>query len=383
MAHRAGSVDGEGDGCGVQVDIPRRLWADRLRSPVVQTPEFAVAHLAGDDPESALRAAGVELLALVEQQTDPGALGPGGRDGTPPLWQAALRAPLGRSLFRTWLELEQAGIHVASLSRVSCVYKALGDPAALRGFAADLNHPLFATRVAVAHSRYSTNTLPAFERVQPFGRLAHNGEINTIRRLRLELPGLGADPIAGASDTQDLDLLVAALIDRGIPLAEALAMLLPPVRPSGSLERYHRAVCGPLAQGPAALIGRCRDSLVGAVDRLGLRPLWRLRTPHELWLSSEQGVLNVSELDDDPQPLAAGERVLIDLRRPGGFRPSSLSSPLAGAARASRFTRPRIPLRIEPAVQPAGFGFTRDDLAVAEAMAETGEEPIGSLGYDG
>ena len=124
-------------------------------------------------------------MALSEQDVDRTAIGPGGRDGTPPLWQAALRVPDGTSLLPLWLALERAGIHVASLSRSSCVYKVLGDPSRLLPFAADLEHPLFATRVAIAHSRFSTNTLPAFERVQPFGRLAHNGEINTIRRLRL------------------------------------------------------------------------------------------------------------------------------------------------------------------------------------------------------
>src|SRR6478735_4612330 len=322
MAHRAGSVGDEGDGCGVQVDIPRRLWADRLRSHLPFSPGFAVAHLAADDPEPALRALGVELVALVEQDVDRAAVGPGGRDGTPPLWQAALRVPEGTSLLQPWMALERAGVHVASLSRSSCVYKVLGDPSRLLPFASDLEHPLFATRVAIAHSRYSTNTLPAFERVQPFGRLAHNGEINTIRRLRLELPGLGVQPLRGASDTQDLDLLVGALLGRGLALDEVLAMLLPPVQPRG-------------------------------------------------------------ELDDDPVPVAAGQRVLIDLRRPRGFRSPSRSSPLAGAALASRFTRPRVPLRVADTVDAAAHGFTRDDLAMLEAMADTGEEPIGSLGYDG
>ncbi len=27
MLHRAGNVDGEGDGCGVLLDIPRKIWA--------------------------------------------------------------------------------------------------------------------------------------------------------------------------------------------------------------------------------------------------------------------------------------------------------------------------------------------------------------------
>jgi len=382
MAHRAGGTGGEGDGCGVHVDIPRRLWRDRLRSDVVDSRAFAVAHLAGDDPERALRSTGLELLALVEQDVDLSAIGPDGRDGTPVLWQAALRVPEDASLLQAWLTLERSGIHVASLSRSSCVYKVLGDPSTLTSFARDLRHPLFGTRVAVAHSRYSTNTLPAFERVQPFGRIAHNGEINTIRRLRLELPGLGAQPLPGASDTQDLDLLVAVLLARGLSLAEVLAMLLPPVRPVTPLDRYHRALIGHVAQGPAALLAGSGESLCAAVDRLGLRPLWRMRTPGELWFSSEPGVLNVSELDDEPAPLAPGERVVIDLRRPGARQPS-LSTSLAGAARRSRFTRPRPGRPAFAPVEPADHDFTRDDLAMVESMAGTGEEPIGSLGYDG
>ena len=31
MLHRAGNVDGEGDGCGVLIDIPREIWAEAVR----------------------------------------------------------------------------------------------------------------------------------------------------------------------------------------------------------------------------------------------------------------------------------------------------------------------------------------------------------------
>src|SRR4030067_1893745 len=30
MGHRCGEVNGEGDGCGLLTDIPRKLWADAL-----------------------------------------------------------------------------------------------------------------------------------------------------------------------------------------------------------------------------------------------------------------------------------------------------------------------------------------------------------------
>ena len=50
MLHRAGNVDGEGDGCGVLVDIPRRIWAEEVRagghaSKLALDESFAVVHV--------------------------------------------------------------------------------------------------------------------------------------------------------------------------------------------------------------------------------------------------------------------------------------------------------------------------------------------------
>ncbi|MGI8877909.1 MAG: hypothetical protein ACR2G8_04780, partial [Candidatus Limnocylindria bacterium] len=49
MAHRSGQIDGEGDGSGVLVDIPRALWSARLAEDGIAAsalhPRFAVAHL--------------------------------------------------------------------------------------------------------------------------------------------------------------------------------------------------------------------------------------------------------------------------------------------------------------------------------------------------
>ena len=50
MLHRAGNVDGEGDGCGILVDIPRKIWAEEVRAgghnpALALDPAFAVAHL--------------------------------------------------------------------------------------------------------------------------------------------------------------------------------------------------------------------------------------------------------------------------------------------------------------------------------------------------
>src|SRR5260221_12279986 len=65
LAHRSGSIDGEGDGSGVLTDIPRELWADafaaaRLDPGLTADRRFAVAHFflpPGDEGvESEIRA---------------------------------------------------------------------------------------------------------------------------------------------------------------------------------------------------------------------------------------------------------------------------------------------------------------------------------------
>src|SRR5687768_3278381 len=50
MLHRAGNVDGEGDGCGLLLDIPRKIWAEEVRAgghdpSLTLDPAFAVAHV--------------------------------------------------------------------------------------------------------------------------------------------------------------------------------------------------------------------------------------------------------------------------------------------------------------------------------------------------
>ncbi len=50
MAHRAGLIRGEGDGTGIQTDLPRELWAGYLYeagldSNLAQNPRFFVGHL--------------------------------------------------------------------------------------------------------------------------------------------------------------------------------------------------------------------------------------------------------------------------------------------------------------------------------------------------
>ena len=95
------------------------------------------------------------------------------------------------------------GLYVASCSYRTIVYKSLAAADLLGEFYPDLRDDRFEVPIAVFHQRFSTNTLPTWERAQPFGTLCHNGEINAIQGNRnrmssravlgTEAAGLGAE----------------------------------------------------------------------------------------------------------------------------------------------------------------------------------------------
>jgi glutamate synthase (NADPH/NADH) large chain len=449
MLHRAGNVDGEGDGCGVQIDIPREIWSEAIRagghaSRLALDPSFAVLHVfiargRGDLAATQERAreimsrVGLRVLAERENVVDSTVLGHQAREEEPVFWQVGGLIEEPRLCFELTVQLEQAlGVHVASCSTDTVVYKVLGAPSALGRYYPDLHDGRAKTAALLGHNRYSTNTWPSFKRVQPFAVLGHNGEINTIARLRQEARMLGVPLTADGSDSQDLSRTVEALVQRdGLSLVEALELVLPPIvnEIKGMPEElrgyymYLRQAFGPLAQGPVALISRHGDECVFSVDALGLRPLWSLETSDAFVFSSEPGVVPVADLVAEPKPLAPGEKLMVTIdRRKGESRLADhlamqrlccrrwreraesvtgdasgatprgddafaqaipTGGPLAGAEIPGYTSAgPSEPVKVEDRVL-GGFGWQRDDMKLVQQMAATGAEPIGSLGYDG
>ncbi|MDQ3870498.1 MAG: glutamate synthase, partial [Chloroflexota bacterium] len=344
MLHRAGNVDGEGDGCGVLLDIPRKIWAEEVRlgghaSRLALDDRFAVAHVfipraGGRTAEVQERArelmskVGLRVLAERENVVDSSALGPTAREEEPVFWQVGGLIEDARMCFELTVQLEdQLDVHVASCSTCCAVYKVLGAPAVLGRYYPDLHDPRAETVSLLGHNRYSTNTWPSFKRVQPFGVLGHNGEINTIARLRQEARMLGVPLQADGSDSQDLSRTIEALVYRqGLTLVEALELTLPPIvdeikgMPAElrGFYMYLRQTFGPFAQGPVALVSRHGDEHVFSVDALGLRPLWQLETGEAYAFSSEPGVVALSDSVAEPKPLAPGEKVLVEVDRAEG-----------------------------------------------------------------
>ena len=350
MGHRTGEIAGEGDGAGIQTDIPREIWSrrleeNRLTGSVVHHPYFTLAHLLLPASERAshadikkraieiIEAGGLEVVFETKAHTRREALGPLGRANEPEYWQVAMlprgaRRAENRDTFHIHLELErELPLHVASFSKTSCVYKVRGAAEALRRYFPELSHPEFKSAITLGHGRYSTNTNSAAEKAQMFSTLGHNGEINSIDRLTRESISLGFQLPRQASDSQILDRAVESLMFLyGLSLMETVEILFPPVwtetekfqSPMKAFHRYFRRAFGSLSQGPAAIIAREGDEIVFSCDALGLRPLWFGATDKEYFASSEKGVVTLEAMINDPRPLAPGEKMGLLLHRDHG-----------------------------------------------------------------
>jgi len=489
MGHRSGMVDGEGDGCGVMIDIPRRLWARylqlaNLNASWADSQRFFVAHFFLPKTEkgrahewlAVLRHqfadAGARILLERRGKTRSDALGKNARKVEPEFWQIAAvfdqPAPeevMDKKLLKLQLRIErETPLYPLSISRYIVVYKVYGSPSGIAHYFPELSDPDCVSRVTIGHCRYSTNTWSTFERAQPFALLGHNGEINTIEKLRREGQMIGVQLPRDGSDSQDLDRVLHTLIvDYGFTLAEAMEIVFPPVLEElkwlpeelRTMYRYYRAAFGPFAQGPAALVTRYGDECVFSVDALGLRPLWFAETEKELVFTSERGVLPFETLVRDPKPLAPGEKIAVRLLANGEVEvipyhelqwqlyqrwrkrfgleerlPEALAVSVGGrtAARVVRggandgdngltgegnpmgqpterqrddvtagdepFTADALPFALpvhdgltterqrKEAVMGA-FGWGDEEVRYIEAIAPSGNEPIGSLGYDG
>ncbi|PYE53020.1 glutamate synthase-related protein [Deinococcus yavapaiensis] len=429
MAHRSGEVRGEGDGCGVQTDIPRQLWRkllgdEGLDGDKAYDPSFFVGHFfvpQGHKPRElldALHAAsgryGLSILMERQGAVYSRALGPVARLTEPLFVQVVglikgdtLREREGK-LFDLGLELEEKQpVHVVSFSVATVVYKVRGSAEILARYYPDLARNDYTSVCSIGHNRYSTNTLSTFEQVQPFTMLAHNGEINTIERLRKEGLQLGV-PLTGGSDSQDLNRVMAGYIhDHGLTLLEAVESVFPPVLSevrafSSSLQDAYlglRAAGGPLAQGPAAIIARSGTECVFSVDALGLRPLWFGETEKEYFWSSERGVIPLGSMVRDPAPFSPGEKMVACLGdgvvrlhanenvqrlilervhgKEAGLENAHLRL-LGPGGDVAESDVAELPSNVRVA-----FGWDRWDEEYVKALAEKGAEPISSLGYDG
>ncbi|HEX2865830.1 MAG TPA: glutamate synthase-related protein [Ignavibacteriales bacterium] len=447
MGHRTGEIDNEGDGTGIQTDIPKQIWMARLEQEgidprTVYQHYFTVAHLMirqqPDSPglkksleavEAILNRNGFEVLYSRHLPVKSESLGARAKAIEPVVWSMAM-VPLGRIalswkniLFsRNEIEKELPYIHVMSMSPNSVIYKVRGDVRTLVNYYPDLKNPVFKSAISLGHGRYSTNTDSNHERAQMFSTLGHNGEINTIVRLRREASMLGMPVVGLGSDSQDLDRLIESLMFlNNFSLMEAMEIVFPPVWSEidsykdemKDIYTFYRRVIGMPAQGPAAIIARQGDEIVFSVDALGLRPLWFGETDKEYFASSEKGVIELEELHSDPTPIAPGEKRGFLLRRPISQIDSDKGTLIPGKAEMFDYASLQMQVlkevkyrrrKVCPAIKPGikadaqdqlcyklpelsvpllrSFGWYREDEEIVAGMARTAKEAVGATGYD-
>ena len=438
MGHRAGEISGDGDGCGIMTDIPRGRWREILTREghdpdLVKRKGFAVGHLLipqealEEDEQLIIRLMaligrkGGNVLAELRDRVRTETLSARARANAPMFLQIALlvqnKNP-ARTLYQMHRLIEERfNVHVASLSNAVAVYKVQGAPEVLRLYYPELKRKEFQSANTIGHSRFSTNTLPTVLRAQPFSLLGHNGEINTIARVREEARMLGFSLPEGGSDSQDLNRTLEGLIHQyGFSLFEAMDICFPPVASERNKfapdHNYAytalRQFFGASAQGPAAIISRAQNQCVMSVDAMGFRPLWFGETSDSYFASSEAGVVHQEEILRDPVILAPGEKIGLTLRARQGV--DVLSQDKLRAEVVNRVkqriathhvkketlypsglerldTREgghfRRSARLRQDNLLTGFAWKTSDTIDLQHMAEHGHGPMASLGYDG
>ena len=447
LEHRGaiGSDAGTGDGAGIITQIPDgflRAVVD-FELPPVGRYAVGMAFLPVDDTERAAIKTGIATVAAQEDlivlgwrevPVRPDEVGDLARGAMPVFEQIFLSSTrtgfdgkqiagieLDRLVFRLRKRAEREyGAYFPSLSSRTLVYKGMVTTLQLEPFYPDLSDVRFTSKLALVHSRYSTNTFPSWPLAQPFRMIAHNGEINTVqgnrnwmraRQSQLESELLGdLAPILpinspGVSDSASFDEVVELLTLSGRSLPHSIMMMVPeawenqvdidPVR--RDFYEYHSMLMEPW-DGPAALVFT-DGSLVGAtLDRNGLRPGRFLVTDDGLVvLASEIGVIDV-----DPSKvvrkgrLRPGKMFLVDTANGEIIEDDDIKAELAAAEpygewlKAGRIHLRDLPQREHIVHTPASvtrrqrtFGYTEEEVRILlTPMAQHGAEPLGAMGSD-
>lgn len=466
VRHRGavGSDARSGDGAGVLLPLPGAFFAELAGATDVDPERVGVAMCFLDGADNgegdrsrkeaqaavgtALDAEGLDLLAWRPVPVEPGVIGDAAREGMPHITQAIFLRPaetdpesaerrcyLARK--RAEAACRDAGVraYFASWSTRTVTYKAMSAADQLAGFYPDLTAEQMTGWFGIFHQRYSTNTLPSWERAQPFRMLCHNGEINTIdgnvnlMRARIgrlgvdwpELQGRGEEALEPLIDPYEpdsakLDRVLELLTRGGRELSHAMAMLVPQVWEGRrdlhpevrDFYRYHSALSEPW-DGPAGLIFTDGTRIAAALDRNGLRPLRYAVCEDGLVIASSEvgAVRTVGRGQVRRERLGPGQMVLVDPARAGQSEESSgawLDVPglmedselkrrlgarrpygqwLEAHQREIHAGQPVDHVPEDVLVRQLASGFTKEEqTTVFRPMATGGKEPVSSMGDD-
>ena len=447
MVHRgAESADKvTGDGAGILVQIPHEfILLQGIAVPEEGRYGTGLIFLSKEEKKRALclqvvrevvASTGLTLIALRDLPVNSDCLGEIALSNEPHIVQIFLtgsgsREELERKLYLTRKKIErtmlQSGLgedrefYIVSLSTRQMIYKGMLSSHQLRSYFPDLSHPHFTSRVAMVHSRFSTNTFPTWDLAQPFRMVAHNGEINTIRGNRQwmqsresvlssphfpEIEQLYPVIQAGMSDSASFDNALEFLVMTGKSLPHAMAMMVPesfndknPISDGlKAFYEYHSMLMEPW-DGPATLLFSDGRYAGGMLDRNGLRPA-RYTITHDgmLILASETGTLEIEGTNiKERGRLKPGKMMMVDTHTGHIYRDQELKEELASAYPYRQWLDSNC-LRLEEIASGRkvnnevvnrelllkAFGYSTEDLEMLiKPMAMEGKEPVSSMGND-
>ncbi len=450
LEHRAGKdAEGKtGDGVGILTQIPHKFFVKKMKEAGIDLPEarrygvgmffFPQKDLdlrqARSLFEIIVRKAGLTLLGWRKVDSDPEVLGNKARECMPNIYQAFIERPsnikedldFDRILYVVRREFEQSNVntYVPSLSCRTIVYKGMFLVGQLRTFFTDLTDPDYESAIAMVHSRFSTNTMPSWNRAHPNRFIVHNGEINTIkgnadkmlaREETMHTELFSAEDMTkvlpvisqSGSDSAMLDNTLEFLVMSGLDLPLAMTILLPePWAHNETLSeeerdfyQYYATMLEPW-DGPASILFSDGDVMGAILDRNGLRPSrYYVMDDGRLILSSEVGVLPLEEKHIvKKERLHPGKLLLVDTKQKRILLDEEIKEQYAHGRpygewldrNLTLLSDIRIPNKKVPKITgeqrkrlQKAFGYTWENYHDGIlSMALSGTEAIGSMGVD-
>ncbi len=447
LEHRGaeGADPNTGDGAGILLQIPDgflRAAVAGVELPAPGSYGVGVCYLPTDSERRLALEQLIEETILAEGQrpifwrdvpVDDRHVGDTARLAAPVIRQVLIeaseelagdQAAFERKLYVIRRVIERAGgseLAIPSFSSRTIVYKGMLTAPQLPRYFTDLRDPRVATRLALVHSRFSTNTFPSWQLAHPYRMIAHNGEVNTLRgninwmraresQLASELFG---DDLAkvipvvqeGGSDSAVFDNVLELLVLSGRSIPHVVMMMVPEAyRTRKDLDPdvkgfydFHSCLMEPW-DGPAAVVFTDGRWAGAVLDRNGLRPgRWVQDTDGYVVLASETGVMTVApEHVQRKGRLSPGKVFLLDLEDGRIVEDEEVKRRIARRKPFGEWyeqsvvhiddlaeREPRTP-RIEPLrSKQLAFGYSQEDLKLIIApMAAKGEEPVASMGND-
>ncbi len=239
---------------------------------------------------------------------------------------------------RRVFEQSNKDTYVCSLSSRTIVYKGMFLVGQLRSFFNDLEDEDYKSAIALVHSRFSTNTMPSWQRAHPNRFIVHNGEINTIRgnannmlcrEETMKSSILDTDkvyPVVNieGSDSAMLDNTLEFFVMAGMELPRAVMMCIPePWENDNSMSQlkkdfyaYNSTLMEPW-DGPASILFSDGEIMGAVLDRNGLRPSrYYITKDNYLILSSEVGAIDIPNEDIVvKERLRPGKMLLVDTKK--------------------------------------------------------------------